>query len=206
MTALTLPPGDFAAYLFDCDGTLADTMPLHYQAWRETLDPLGCPFPEELFYSLGGTPTDGVVEFLNHRNGIHLPPMETAIAKELRFMELIPQIGPVESVVAVARAAHERGLPMAVASGGFRRVVEEILTALAIRPWFDAVVGGDEVPNGKPAPDTYLEAARQLGVDPARCLVFEDTRIGLDAAAAAGMAAVFVPSGPAGATERPADV
>ena len=206
MPTLVLPPGDFAAYLFDCDGTLADTMPLHYRAWRATLDPLGCPFPEELFYSLGGTPTDGVVEFLNQRNGLALPPMETAVAKEQRFLELIPEVGPVESVVAVARAAHARGLPMAVASGGFRRVVEEILVALAIRDWFGAVVGGDEVPHGKPAPDTYLEAARQLGVDPAACLVFEDTRIGLDAAAAAGMAAVFVPSGPAGATERPADV
>ena len=168
MPTLVLPPGDFAAYLFDCDGTLADTMPLHYRAWRATLDPLGCPFPEELFYSLGGTPTDGVVEFLNQRNGLALPPMETAVAKERRFLELIPEVGPVESVVAVARDAHARGLPMAVASGGFRRVVEEILTALAIRDWFGAVVGGDEVVNGKPAPDTYLEAARQLGVDPAR--------------------------------------
>ena len=132
--------------------------------------------------------------------------MATALAKEQRFLDLIPQVGPIEAVVAVARDAHARGFPLAVASGGFRRVVEEILVALGIRDWFGAVVGGDEVPHGKPAPDTYLEAARRLGVDPARCLVFEDTRIGLDAAAAAGMAAVFVPSGPTGATERPADV
>lgn len=206
MEAIILPPGDFAAYIFDCDGTLADTMPLHYRAWLATLEPLDCPFPEELFYSLGGTPTDGVVEFLNQRNGLTLPPMETALAKEERFLAMIPEIGPVASVVAVARAAHERGLPLAVASGGFRDVVERILVALGIRPWFRAVVGGDEVANGKPAPDCYLEAARQLGVDPKKCLVFEDTRIGLDSAAAAGMTAVFVPSGPVGATERPANV
>lgn len=206
MTTLLLPPGEFQAYLFDCDGTLADTMPLHYRAWRATLDPLGCPFPEELFYALGGTPTDKIVELLNGRNGTALPPVETAVAKEQTFLAMIPQVRPVEATLAVARAAHARGLPLAVASGGFRPVVEQILTALGIREWFGAVVGGDEVARGKPAPDTYLEAARRLGVAPAACLVFEDTRIGLDAAAAAGMTAVFVPSGPAEAAQRPATV
>ncbi|MBV9126560.1 MAG: HAD family phosphatase, partial [Verrucomicrobia bacterium] len=99
----------------------------------------------------------------------------------------------------------ERGLPMAVGSGGFKRVVSKTLATLGLTDWFGAVVTADEVAHGKPAPDTYLEAARRLGVPPAECLVFEDTQLGLDAATAAGMASVFVPGGHAGALARPTD-
>lgn len=201
---LTLPPGDFRAYIFDCDGTLADTMPLHFRAWQETLGPeLRHVLPEDFYYSLGGLPTDKIVELLNARHGLTLVPMETALRKERAYLELLPGAQPIEPVLAIARAGHERGLPMAVGSGGFKRVVLQTLDALGITDWFQAVVTADEVPRGKPAPDTYLEAARRLGIDPAGCLVFEDTQLGLDAASAAGMASVFVPSGPAGARREP---
>ncbi len=200
---LTLPPGNFAAYIFDCDGTLADTMPLHYRAWLETLGEQSYLLPENLYFSLGGMPTNKIVELLNARHGLALAPMEIAFRKEEAYLKLLPGAQPVAPVLAIARAGHERGLPMAVGSGGFKRVVLQTLDTLGITDWFQAVVTADEVARGKPAPDTYLEAARRLGVAPGECLVFEDTQLGLDAATAAGMASVFVPSGPAGSRREP---
>ena len=201
---LTLPPGNFHAYIFDCDGTLADTMPLHYRAWQATLgDRHGELLPEDFYYSLGGLPTDKIVELLNLRHGLTLSPMETALRKENAYLELLPGARPIEAVLTIARDGRERGLPMAVGSGGFKRVVLQTLDVLGIADWFSAIVTADEVAHGKPAPDTYLEAARRLGIAPSLCLVFEDTQLGLDAATAAGMASVFVPSGPAGSRREP---
>lgn len=189
---LALPKGDFAAYLFDCDGTLADTMPLHYQAWRAALRAHDCAFPEALFYELGGTPTVRIVELLNERHGHRMPPVETARHKDELYLRLICAIGPIEPVVTIARETHGK-LPMAVASGGHRHIVINTLDALGITQLFDAIIGSEDYAHGKPAPDPFLAAARALGVDPARCLAFEDTQIGVEAARAAGMQWVLVP-------------
>ena len=192
---LDIPPGDFAAYLFDCDGTLADTMGLHYQAWLETVRPLGCDFPEDLFYSLGGVPAPGVVEFLNVRFGLTMPVATTAEHKEALFERMIPRVQPIRSVVDFALG--KSGVrPLGVCSGGYKPIVVATLEALGIREHFQVVVTCEDVENGKPAPDTYLLAAQQLGVDPARCLVFEDTPLGIQSATAAGMQSVLVASGP----------
>ena len=192
---LEIPPGEFAAYIFDCDGTLADTMPLHYQAWLTAVTPLGCDFPEALFYSMGGMPAPAVVDFLNARQGLTMPPLETAEHKEALFAELIPQVQPIRPVVECRESMAGR-FPLAVASGGLKPLVVATLEALGIRQYFGVVVTYEDVAHGKPAPDTYLEAARQLGVEPARCLVFEDTPLGIASATAAGMQSVLVPSGP----------
>ena len=194
MITLDIPPGEFAAYIFDCDGTLADTMPLHYQAWMAVLEPLGSDFPEEYFYSLGGVPTAKVMDYLNARNGSSHDSLEIARLKEEAFMELIPRVRAIEPVLEFVKTVAGRA-PLAVASGGFKNVVLTILDALGARSYFQAVVTMEDVVHGKPAPDTFLEAARQLGVDPARCLVFEDTPLGREAALAAGMQCVLVPSG-----------
>ena len=192
---LNIPPGEFAGYIFDCDGTLADTMPLHYQAWLAAVRPLGAEFPENLFYSMGGMPAPAVVDFLNARQGLTMPALETAEHKEALYAELIPQVGPIQPVVDFMLTVSGR-FPLAVASGGLKPLVVATLETLGIREHFQAVVTYEDVRNGKPAPDTYLEAARLLGVEPSRCLVFEDTPLGLEAAAAAGMQSVLVPSGP----------
>ena len=194
MITLDIPAGEFAAYLFDCDGTLADTMPLHYRAWRAVLDPLGCEFPEDVFYSIGGMPTGAVVDFLNERNGLSLPSMRLAEEKEEVFMTLIPDVKPVASVVDFMLAL-EGKYPLAVASGGFKSVVTAILETLGLLGHFQTLVTAEDVIHGKPAPDTYLEAARRLCVAPARCLVFEDTPLGRESALNAGMQCVLVPSG-----------
>ena len=193
---LELPPGEFTAYIFDCDGTLADTMPMHYQAWTAALGEHAAKFPEALFYELGGVPTVHIVELLNERHGLGLPLEETVRAKEAVFLELSPGVAAIEPVVALARKFAKEGKPMAVASGGHRRIVMNTLRAIGIADLFRVVVASEDCKRGKPAPDPFLEAALRLGVPPAECLVFEDTATGIAAARAAGMQYVLVPPPP----------
>jgi beta-phosphoglucomutase family hydrolase len=188
---IKLPAGDFEAYIFDCDGTLADTMPLHYQAWLAALKEYACEFPEALFYELGGVPTDKIIEILNERHGCSMPVQETAIYKDNLFMEMIPQTLPIEPVVELVHEFY--GVkPLAVASGGTRDIVTRTLEALGILRKFKTVVTVENYRRGKPAPDPFLEAARQLGIVPQNCLVFEDTTAGINAARAANMQWVLV--------------
>ncbi len=189
---MQIPPGDFAAYLFDLDGTLADTMPLHYRAWRATLDPHGAEYPEELFHRLGGTPTRRIVEILNERQGLAMDPEEIASEKEQRYIASLGEARPIPAVAAAADDARQRGLLVAVVSGGTREPVVRTLLALGMREWFPVIITAEDTARGKPAPDPYLAAAARLGVEPARCLVFEDSETGVAAAAAAGMQCVRV--------------
>ncbi|HTS16777.1 MAG TPA: HAD family phosphatase [Verrucomicrobiae bacterium] len=188
---IQLPDGEFDAYLFDCDGTLADTMPLHYKAWCTVLKEHECDFPEAFFYQLGGVPTERIVEILNERHGRSMPVEETARTKDAMFVQMIPQTMPIEPVVDLVREFH--GVkPLAVASGGKREIVRKTLQALGIIEMFQAIVTVEDYENGKPAPDPFLEAARRLGVAPEKCLVFEDTTAGIASAKAANMQWVLV--------------
>lgn len=191
---ITLPPGPFSAYIFDCDGTLADTMPTHFRAWSEALGGASEFFPEALFYELGGTPTNQIVALLNQRNGLTLDVDDVVTRKEALFLSYSDTIAAIEPVVAVAREMSERGLPLAVASGGHRNIVLSTLKGLKIDHLFQVVIGSEDYVNGKPAPDPFLLAAQRLGVPPEECLVFEDTLIGIEAAKAAGMKWVHVPT------------
>ena len=189
---LHLPAGEFDAYIFDCDGTLADTMPTHYKAWLAALGEHARTFPEAMFYELGGVPTARIVEILNERHGYHLPVEETVAHKESLFLEMSHEIAAIEPVVALARQYHGKK-PLAVASGGHRRIVMNTLRALGIAELFQAIICSEDYHRGKPAPDPFLEAALRLDVAPERCLVFEDTATGIAAATAAGMQSVLVP-------------
>ena len=191
MHTLELPGRDFDAYIFDCDGTLADTMGLHYDAWKMALEPHGADLPEELYYTWGGRPTREIVEALNEMQGLFMDPDAMVHHKEGLYHTLLPEVTAIEPVVAFARSMHGKK-PLAVASGGGRKAVTATLESLGLIPLFDAVVTSEDYVNGKPAPDPYLEAARRLGVDPAGCLVFEDTEIGRQSATAAGMECILV--------------
>jgi len=173
--------------IFDCDGTLADTMPAHYLAWRDTVAAHGGQFSETLFYQTGGMPSTKIVELLNERFGYELNPQQIADEKEQLFFDrYLAQTQPIEPIVAVAR--HYRGqLPMAVATGGYRKVATRILKTIAVWDWFDALVPVEDVAHGKPAPGTFLEAAHRIGIDPTLCHAFEDSDLGIESARRAGM-------------------
>ncbi len=188
---LKLPAGPFRAYLFDCDGTIADSMPLHYIAWKTALAEWGCAFDEDLFYSWGGMPTREIVSALNRMNGLSMPVEAVAQRKENLYFDLIPRLKAIPEVVEHIEAEHGR-IPFAVVSGGRRGSVVRSLTAIGLLDKFDTIVGAEDYQHGKPAPDAFLLAADRLGVVPADCLVFEDTDIGIRAATAAGMASVKV--------------
>jgi len=190
-------PFDRAAYdgyIFDCDGTLADSMPLHYEAWTETLTrKLGRPsveFTESLFYHFGGMPARQIVARLAGDFGYDLPPEETAHEKEACFLELLPGIGPVPEVIATLESLG-RDARIAVASGGLTEIVRDTLRHIGLEvgpdQFIKALVGSDQVKHGKPDPELFLHAAEALGVSPKRCLVFEDAEPGFKAADAAGM-------------------
>jgi beta-phosphoglucomutase-like phosphatase (HAD superfamily) len=179
------------ALIFDFDGTLADTMPLHWQAWQTVLQRHGLTLTEEQFYALGGVPARDILRDLAGQQGIDLDPVEAAGEKVAAYVPLIPQVQPIEPVLEIARR-HRGRLPMAIATGGTRWVIEEVMAHLGVGDWFDALVASDDVVHQKPAPDIYLEAARRLAVEPEHCRAFEDTELGLTAIRAAGMQAVDV--------------
>ena len=190
---LTLPAGAFRAYLFDCDGTVADSMPLHFIAWQTALAEWNCEFPEDLFYAWGGKPPREIIATLNRMHSLAMPVIEVAERKENLYFDLFPQLKAIPEVVAHINDRFGQ-IPFAVVSGGRRDSVIRTLTALGLLDRFDTIVGSDDYALSKPAPDGFLLAAERLGVAPADCLVFEDTDLGIQAATAAGMASVKVPS------------
>ena len=189
---LTLPTGPFSAYLFDCDGTIADSMPLHFIAWKQALAEWSCPFDETLFYTWGGKPIAEIISTLNTRDGLHMPVETVARRKEALYFELLPQLKPVPEVLEHIEAQHGR-IPFAVVSGSTRESVDASLSTLHLLDRFAAFVCAGDYTHSKPHPEPFLVAAAKLGVPPQSCLVFEDTDMGIQAATAAGMASVKVP-------------
>ena len=187
---IEIPP-HIKGLVFDCDGTIADTMPLHYQAWVQALREHRAEFPEAMFYEMAGIPTVRIIELLNERHGYRIPVQEAADHKESLYVRLIDHVEPIEPVVRLVKAYAGR-LPMAVATGATRAICSKTLTSLHLLEHFQAIVTADDVAQGKPAPDIFLEAAKRLGVAPGACYAFEDADLGLQAARAAGMVAIDI--------------
>jgi beta-phosphoglucomutase-like phosphatase (HAD superfamily) len=177
--------------IFDCDGTLADTMPLHWRAWQVTTQKHRLYFPEERFYFLGGVPARDIVRMLCDEQGRILDCLAVAKEKESCYLEMLEEIRPIEGVIGIARD-HFGKVPMAVASGGTRDIIPRVLRHLGIDGLFNAVVTSEDVACQKPAPDIYLEAARRIGVAPHLCRAYEDSETGMKAIRAAGMQAVDI--------------
>ena len=188
---LALPAGNFEAYLFDCDGTIADSMPLHYIAWKQSLSEQGCDFPEDLFYAWGGMPVHEIISTLNVRKGLQMDVESVAVRKENLYYEFLPRLTAVPEVLEVIESEHGR-LPFAVVSGSTRESVSASLESLKLLDKFQTLVCAGDYQSSKPDPEGFLLAAERLGVDPKNCLVFEDTAMGIEAATAAGMASVKV--------------
>ena len=193
--ALILPPGDFRAYLFDLDGTVADTMPLHFVCWNEALGLHGCALDERQFYALAGIPVVQTIELLNQQHGLQMPARELAEYKEALFLKRLTELKPVESVAAHVHEAHGR-IPLAIVSGSPRASILHSLGMLGLTDRFQVIVGAEDYANGKPDPEPFLTAAARLGIAPEDCLVFEDADLGIQAAEAAGMQWVKVPQPP----------
>jgi len=177
--------------IFDFDGTLADTMPLHWQAWEIIARRHGFNLTRERLYSLGGVPSRDIIKMLAAEQGRTVDHLAIAREKELAFLDRLPEVKVIPEVVHIAHSHFER-LPMAVATGGTHRVIEQLMEHLHLRRLFRAVVTSEDVVNQKPAPDIFLEAARRIGVPPERCRAYEDTDLGMRAIRAAGMQAVDV--------------
>jgi len=189
---LPIPAGTFDAYLFDCDGTIVDSMPLHYVAWKAALSNWNCPFPEEQFYSWGGLPVAKIIERLNELNGLKMTVEEVEKCKEQLYYEELPRLRAVPEVLEHIHLQHGR-LPFAVVSGSTRDSVTASLRTLGLLDKFQTLVCAGDYRRSKPHPEAFLLAAERLGVKPDACLVFEDTEMGIQAATAAGMASVKVP-------------
>lgn len=174
------------------DGTLADSMPVHYAAWQQAADRYGFVFPESRFQALGGVPTWQTLEILCAEQSLDLPLAEVAQMKEAAVSEHLGNVEAIPEVLAIARWGKEHGLPMAVATGASRAHAETTLRTIGVRDWFGVVCTADDVSRYKPEPDVFLAAARGIHITPAECAAFEDTDIGLQAIRAAGMTAYDV--------------
>lgn len=192
--SLQIPDYPFQAFIFDCDGTLVDSMPLHYIAWVEALKRHDAPFEftEEVFYANAGVKEQDVVKMLNAKHGASIDPVSVDELKMEIFAKRIPELQVVRQVAEFARSIHGR-FPMAVASGSAEPTVRESLTVTGLIDLFPIIITPERVKHGKPAPDMFLLAAELMGVPPGECLVFEDGNSGLEAAKAAGMQSVFIP-------------
>jgi beta-phosphoglucomutase-like phosphatase (HAD superfamily) len=189
---LTLPPGDYRAYLFDCDGTVADSMPLHFVAWNRALGLWGCHLSEEQFYEWGGKPIAEIIATLNQRDALAMPVEQVAAQKEEFYYELLPRLTAVPEVLEHIQLSHGT-IPFAIVSGSTRESVTASLELLGLMDKFETLVCAGDYRNSKPHPEPFLLAAERLGVAPEHCLVFEDTDMGIASATAAGMASVKVP-------------
>jgi HAD superfamily hydrolase (TIGR01509 family) len=194
---LDIPAGQFAGYIFDLDGTLIDSMPLHYRAWDEALRGFGLDqtLSEDLFYGLGGVPTRRVAALLGEHYGLRLDAREVMHAKEGLYLKELAEVKLIEPVAAIARRVAAEH-PVAIVTGGTPDVALPALVAAGLRSLFEIVITPIDVPEGrgKPEPDMFLLAAERMGVAPKDCLVFEDAEPGIRAARAAGMQVVHVPS------------
>jgi len=177
--------------IFDCDGTLVDTMPAHLEAWLETLDTFGFSLDEDRFYSMGGWPSKVVAKILFDEAGIPIDVDEIVQHKESLYLKRLTDVTLIEPIIEIARA-HRGKIPMAVATGATRAVCERTLNIVGIRDWFDVLVTADDVTKHKPEPEIFLESARKIGVAPAHCRVYEDADPGIEAARRAGMECVDV--------------
>lgn len=190
---LPLPDGSFDAYLFDCDGTITDSMPVHYLAWQGAFAEYGASFPEDLFYAWGGRPAADIIADLNAQQGLAMPVGAVTDRHGQLFLEMLPQVEAISSVLEHIHEAYGK-VPLAVVSGSTREIVAGSLDALGLLDRFDVLVCAGDYVNPKPDPECFLVAAAKLGVDPARCVVFEDSDLGIQGALDAGMAAVKVPA------------
>lgn len=183
--ALTVYTG-VKALIFDLDGTLSDSLPVHIATWNEVGKSLGFVFDERLIYEMTGSPTVDFAQRIIDDNHLQILPDELVALKQKAFWNSMDKIKPVDEVVDVVKKYHGK-LPMSVGTGAGRRSTALQLEALGLASYFDAIVTADDVTHHKPHPETFLKCAHIMGINPVYCQVFEDGELGLAAARKAEM-------------------
>ncbi len=177
--------------IFDLDGTIADTMPIHYIAWRNAASHFGIDFTVELFSELAGIPLYPTVQKLNEMFGKNIDPKEMGDAKEDEYENNMHKIRPITPVVDLIKKYKDQ-LPMAIGTGGCRRISQKALNIIGVDQYVDILISADDVQNHKPHPETFLRCAELMNIEPELCEVFEDGVLGIQAAETAGMMSVDV--------------
>ena len=185
-------PGDVKGLIFDLDGTIIDSMPLHHKAYNHALAPYGVYYPEEVFKSRGGIPTRDTMVMIQKDFSIEDFDIDKALEDKRMFVdENLDNLQIIQPVMDVIRSYHGK-LPMAVGTGSNRKVVDEMFERFGLGLYISHVVTATDVSNYKPHPETFLKCAKLLNVKPEDCVVFEDGKPGMQAARAAGMKVVDV--------------
>ncbi|MFW5822248.1 MAG: HAD family hydrolase [Tangfeifania sp.] len=190
MRALNIHP-EAKALIFDLDGTIADTMPVHFLAYQHILKEFGIDFTPEFFATLAGVPAIETIQKLNEQFGTSMDAEEVGILKEQEYEKMMHKMKPVEPVVQLVKKYHDK-MPMSVGTGGYRRLAWKTLEILELADYFDILVSSEDVKNTKPHPETFLKCAEKMKVDPKYCQVFEDGELGMQAAVSAGMMSTLV--------------
>jgi HAD superfamily hydrolase (TIGR01509 family) len=177
--------------IFDVDGTICDTMPIHYIAWHQTAAEYGIEFTPELFVEVTGIPALQTSQYLKERFNLDFDEVEFTRIKEERYEQNMDKAKPIEPVIKIIRE-NKGKLPMACGTGGSQYLAWKTLEIAGVKDCFEYVVAAEDVIHHKPFPDTFLKAAELIGVQPFDCEVFEDGQLGLQAAASAGMMFVDV--------------
>lgn len=190
------PERSYKAYIFDCDGTLAHSMPLHLDAWNHGLKTAGAPFQlkGENFLEVAGMSMQQTIEHWNDQHQLSMKPNVVIDSKMDYFHDNLDEIVGLEPVIAFARECLSAGALLSVASGGSRPDVIDTLKRIGVLELFPVVVTADDVARAKPHPDLFLKAAKEMGVAPTDCLVIEDSPLGVEGAKRAGMDAILIPS------------
>ena len=174
------------ALLFDLDGTLVDTMPLHWKTFHEVFIENGFECPQNVLDPLAGVPIELIFEIINKKLAKNIDPIKASKRKQELFLAQLDSIKGIEPVITIVQKFYQK-LPLAVVSGGAKIAVEKSLKAVGLLDYFATIITADDPIKPKPAPDIFLEAAKRLRIEPQFCQVFEDAPAGIAAAKIAGM-------------------
>ena len=174
--------------IFDMDGVLADTGPIHYESWVKLANEIGSRFPKELFERTFGQQSSAIVRMLVSPNTEDSKIIEWAALKEEYFRDMVKdKLFPLPGVISILKTLQMNGFKLAVGSSGPPENVELLLNTLKIKKYFEVIITAAEVKKGKPEPDVFLIAANALNVLSENSIVIEDAPVGIEAAKRAGM-------------------